>query len=214
MRSFSEYAEWDTAKPLHISRLIEKMGDYIVERYGTEIIEIGEMLINALANPLSDDALEIISEKYQKMKEELDLYNSLVEHNTTIGEYRKLAMNKLEKFIRVLEKNLDNFVEETSKDYSGYFIAYYYSIYLHFLTYLYSIMGQMKISKKKVNIKTIHVSKERKLIDLINSTVFIFGIPIVIFLLKNEIMGEITVLKGIMLHFMSRDKFFVNPSLL
>ncbi|ARM76843.1 hypothetical protein [Acidianus manzaensis] len=209
MDSFSAFIEHNDKISRKFPReVIDKMEHYSENKY-CQILEIGEFCVKALTNPLNEDFIKTISEEYKKMKEEFDIYNSIVEHNTTIGEYKRLVENKLGKLIDELRINLDKFAEEV-KEYSGDFIISYYSIYLHFITCLYFILDELKITN--YNIKTVDSPKERKLINLISFTVFIFAIPIIAYIKRKEIMEEITSLQGIMLYFLAKDKTFVNPN--
>ncbi|BFH72970.1 hypothetical protein SJAV_09140 [Sulfurisphaera javensis] len=212
LQSFSDYMNWKNEKVSHNfpRELIRKMEEYLVNKYGEDLIEIGEFILTALTNPSNENAIKIISEKYKKIKEEIELYNSIVEHNTVIGEYKEMAEKKLAKLIDTLMKNQEGFEKEASKDYSGIFLISYYMIYLDFITKLYLMLADLKLAKP--NVRTIDLPYERKIINLINTAVFLFAIPIIIYLEKGKIMGELTYLQGIMLYFITKDRTFVNPN--
>lgn len=212
LQSFSDYMNWKSERVSHNfpKELIRKMEDYLVNKYAEDIVEIGEYLLAALTNPSNENLIRIISEKYNKIKEEIELYNSIVEHNTVIGEYKRMVENKLGKLIDTLRRNQEGFVKEASKDYSGVFIISYYLIYLDFITKLYLMLADLKL--KYPNVRTIDLPYERKIIGLVNTIVFLFAIPIIVYLERHEIMGVITYLQGIMLYFITKDTAFVNPN--
>ncbi|BCS93042.1 hypothetical protein [Metallosphaera javensis (ex Sakai et al. 2022)] len=201
--------EWKIEKASHKlpRELIRKMEDYLIDKYAEDIIEIGEFITAFTTN---ENLLEMISEKYKIMKEDLEFYNSIIEHNTVIGEYKEMAEDKLGKLIDGLRKNQDKFVEEASQKYSGVFIISYYTLYLRLITRLYLMLKDLKI--KNPNVRTVDSPEERKIISLINAEVFLFAIPILVYLRKGKVMGEITTLQGIMLYLITQGENTVNPN--
>ncbi|BFH73008.1 hypothetical protein SJAV_09520 [Sulfurisphaera javensis] len=192
--SFSDYIDRKKEKAYY---------DFQIEVYAEDIVEIGYFLLTALTNPSNESVVNII---YKKIEEEIELYNSIVKQNTDIEEYEEIIENKLRKLIDALRKNQEEFEREAFKDYSGIFIISYYTIYLDFVTKLYSMLAYLKLAR------TMDPFHEKKIINLINTTVFVFAIPIIVYLKKGRIMGEITFLQGYMLYFINRDKTVVDPN--
>ncbi|BFH72214.1 hypothetical protein SJAV_01580 [Sulfurisphaera javensis] len=121
LQSFSDYMEWRNIKASHNlpRRLIRNMEDYLIDKYADDIVEIGELFAITLTNSLNDEILKAISEKYKKLKEDFELYYSIIEHNTVIGEYKEIAENKLGNLIDALRINKDKFIEEGIKGLFG-----------------------------------------------------------------------------------------------
>lgn len=212
LQSFSDYFDWNNIRVSHNlpRRRLEKMEDYLVEKYADDIAEIGELFVMSLTNSLNDDILKTIFEKYKRIKEDFEVFNSLVEHNTIIGEYKEIIVRKLENLIDALRINKDKFIEEASKDYLGVFIISYYQLYLRFVTHLYLKLKDLKLTDP--NRRTIDSPTEKNKINLTYSIISLFAIPLIMYLKKGKIMENMTTLEGIMLYLLAKDKKMADPN--
>ena len=90
---------------------------------------------------MSADLSLLLEEYYkeaEKIKENFKLYDSMLENNTTIGEYTNMMMDKLQKLIEELKRNEEEFYKEVlNSDNPNFLITAYYSLYLRFVTTVY-----------------------------------------------------------------------------
>jgi hypothetical protein len=117
--------------PVH---LLEKMRNYLVKQYEENLFEIYEGMLMLILNEDKDN-LKILLKEVEKIKEDFELYNSILENNTTIGEYVNMVMRELQKLIDGLKKNEEEFYKEVlNSDNPNFLITTYYSLYLRFVT--------------------------------------------------------------------------------
>jgi len=187
--------------PVH---LLEKMRDYLVKQYEENLFEIYEGMLMLILNPEDKDKLKILLKEVEKIKEDFELYNSILENNTTIGEYVDMVMNELQKLIDGLKKNEEEFYKEVlNSDNPNFLITTYYSLYLRFVTTVYLKLHKTNITKP--NIKT----KDSRIKDIFNITNFLvgfFGTPILIYIKKKEVFPYISELSGALLHALVADR--------
>ena len=187
--------------PVH---LLEKMRDYLVKQYEENLFEIYEGMLMLILNPEDKDKLKILSKEAEKIKEDFELYNSMLENTTTIGEYVNMVMNKLQKLIDGLKKNEEEFYKEVlNSDNPNFLITTYYSLYLRFVTTVYLKLHKTNITNP--NIKT----KDSRIKDIFNITNFLvgfFGMPILIYIKKKEVFPYISELSGALLHALVADR--------
>ena len=171
---------------------LEEMWDYLANQY-----EYEGMLMLVLNE--DKDKLKILSKEVEKIKEDFELYNSMLENNTTIREYGNMVMNELQKLIDGLKKNEEEFYKEVlNSDNPNFLITTYYSLYLRFVTTVY-------LKLYKPNIKT----KDSRIKDIFNITHFLvgfFGMPILIYIKKKEVFPYISELSGALLHALVADR--------
>jgi len=187
--------------PVH---LLEKMRDYLVKQYEENLFEIYEGMLMLILNPEDKDKLKILSKEVEKIKEDFELYNSMLENNTTIGEYVNMVMKELQKLIDGLKKNEEEFYKEVlNSDNPNFLITTYYSLYLRFVTTVYLKLHKTNITNP--NIKT----KDSRIKDIFNITNFLvgfFGMPILIYIKKKEVFPYISELSGALLHALVADR--------
>jgi len=187
--------------PVH---LLEKMRDYLVKQYEENLFEIYEGMLMLILNPEDEDKLKILLKEAEKIKEDFELYNSMLENNTTIGEYVNMVMKELQKLIDGLKKNEEEFYKEVlNSDNPNFLITTYYSLYLRFVTTVYLKLHKTNITKP--NIKT----KDSRIKDIFNITNFLvgfFGTPILIYIKKKEVFPYISELSGALLHALVADR--------
>lgn len=187
--------------PVH---LLEKMRDYLVKQYEENLFEIYEGMLMLILNPEDKDKLKILLKEVEKIKEDFELYNSMLENNTTIGEYVDMVMKELQKLIDGLKKNEEEFYKEVlNSDNPNFLITTYYSLYLRFVTTVYLKLHKTNITKP--NIKT----KDSRIKDIFNITNFLvgfFGTPILIYIKKKEVFPYISELSGALLHALVADR--------
>jgi len=183
---------------------LEKMQNYLIEKYERNLFEIYEDLLIVVLNPEDEDKLRILSEETEKIKEDFELYNSLLENNTTLGEYREMVMEGLRNLIDGLKENEEKFYNEVlNSNNPNFLISTYYSLYLRFVTLVYLKLRKINISNP--NIKT----KDTKIKDKLNIANFLvgfFGIPILIYIKKKEVPPYISELSGALLHVLVADR--------
>ncbi|WP_221287870.1 hypothetical protein [Stygiolobus caldivivus] len=183
---------------------LEKMKDYLIEKYEKNLFEVYEGLLTLALNPEDEDKLRVLSEETEKIKEDFELYNSLLENNTTIGEYREMVMEGLRKLINGLKENEEKFYNEVLNSNSpNFLITTYYSLYLRFVTSTY--LKLRKINIPNPNIKTKD-SQLKYTFNMANFLVGFLGMPILIYIKKKEVFPYISELSGALLHVLVADK--------
>ena len=177
--------------------VVEKMRNYLVKHYDENLFEIYEGMLMLVLNE-DKDKLKILSKEVEKIKEDFELYNSILENNTTIGEYVDMVMNELQKLIDGLKKNEEEFYKEVlNSDNPNFLITTYYSLYLRFVTTVY-------LKLHKVGVKTEASVKD--IFNIANFLVGFFGIPILIYIKKKEVFPYISELSGALLHALVADR--------
>ena len=183
--------------PVH---LLEKMRNYLVKQYEENLFEIYEGMLMLILNPEDKDKLKILLKEVEKIKEDFELYSSILENNTTIGEYVNMVMNGLQKLIDGLKKNEEEFYKEVlNSDNPNFLITAYYSLYLRFVTTVY-------LKLHKTNIKTTKDSRIKDIFNIANFLVGFFGMPIRIYIKKKEVFPYISELSGALLHALVADR--------
>ena len=183
---------------------LEKMKNYLIEKYEKNLIEIYEGLFTLVLNPENSDILKILSEEIGKIKEDFEVYNELLENNTTIGDYSRITMEGLKKLIDGLKNNEEVFYKEVlNSDKPNFLITTYYSLYIRFVTMIY--LRLRKISLNDPNIKTKD-SPLKYTFNIANSIVGFLGMPIVIYIKKREVFPYISELTGALLHVLVANK--------
>jgi len=178
---------------------VEKMRDYLVKQYEENLFEIYEGMLMLILNPEDKDKLKILSKEVEKIKEDFELYNSMLENNTTIGEYVNMVMNELHKLIDGLKENEEEFYKEVlNSDNPNFLITTYYSLYLRFVTTVY-------LKLHKTNIKTKD-SRIKDIFNIANYLVGFFGMPILIYIKKKEVFPYVSELSGALLHALVADR--------
>jgi len=181
--------------------VLEKMRDYLVNE--ENLFEIYEGMLMLILNPEDKDKLKILSKEAEKIKEDFELYNSMLENNTTIGEYVNMVMNELQKLIDGLKKNEEEFYKEVlNSDNPNFLITTYYSLYLRFVTTVYLKLHKINITNP--NIKTKDSVKD--IFNIANFLVGFFGMPILIYIKKKEVFPYISELSGVLLHALVADR--------
>ncbi|MFP3234621.1 MAG: hypothetical protein RXR08_13510 [Sulfolobaceae archaeon] len=181
--------------PVH---LLEKMRNFLVKQYEENLFEIYEGMLMLILNPEDKDKLKILSKEVEKIKEDFELYNSVLENNTTIGEYVNMVMNELQKLIDGLKKNEEEFYKEVlNSDNPNFLITTYYSLYLRFVTTVYLKLHKINITNPNIKTKD---SKIKDIFSIANFLVGFFGMPILIYIKKKEVFPYISELSGALLH--------------
>jgi len=177
---------------------VENMRDYLVKQYEENLLWIYESVLTLILNPEDEDKLKILSKEIEKINKNFELYNSMPENDTTIGEYVKMTIDKLQKLIDELKQNEDEFYREALiSDNANFLITTYYSLYLRFVTAIYLKLHKTNITNP--NIKT----KDSRVKDIFNITNFLvgfFGMPILIYIKKKELFTYVSELSGILVH--------------
>jgi len=186
--------------PVH---LLEKMRDYLVKQYEENLFEIYEGMLMLILNE-DKDKLKILSKEVEKIKEDFELYNSMLENNTTIGEYVNMVMNGLQKLIDGLKKNEEEFYKEVlNSDNPNFLITTYYSLYLRFVTTVYLKLHKINITNPNIKTKD---SRIKDIFNIANFLVGFFGMPILIYIKKKEVFPYISELSGALLHALVADR--------
>ena len=186
--------------PVH---LMEKMRDYLVKQYEENLFEIYEGMLMLILNE-DKDKLKILSKEVGKIKEDFELYNSMLENNTTIGEYVNMVMNGLQKLIDGLKKNEEEFYKEVlNSDNPNFLITTYYSLYLRFVTTVYLKLHKINITNPNIKTKD---SRIKDIFNIANFLVGFFGMPILIYIKKKEVFPYISELSGALLHALVADR--------
>lgn len=187
--------------PVH---LLVKMRDYLVKQYEENLFEIYEGVLMLILNPEDKDKLKILSKEAEKIKEDFELYNSMLENNTTIGEYVNMVMNELQKLIDGLKKNEEEFYKEVlNSDNPNFLITTYYSLYLRFVTTVYLKLHKTDITNPNIKTKD---SRIKDIFNIANFLVGFFGMPILIYIKKKEVFPYISELSGALLHALVADR--------
>ncbi|ADB88725.1 hypothetical protein [Saccharolobus islandicus] len=183
---------------------LEKMRDYLVKQYEENLFEIYEGMLTLILNPEDENKLKILSKETEKIKEDFELYNSILENNTTIGEYVKMVMNELQKLIDGLKENEEKFYKEVlNSDNPNFLITTYYSLYLRFVTTVYLKLHKTNITNPNIKTKD---SRIKDIFNIANFLVGFFGIPILIYIKKKEVFPYISELSGALLHALVADR--------
>jgi hypothetical protein len=180
------------------------MRDYLVKQYEENLFEIYEGVLLLILNPEDKDKLKILSKEAEKIKEDFELYNSMLENNTTIGEYVNMVMNELQKLIDGLKKNEEEFYKEVlNSDNPNFLITTYYSLYLRFVTTVYLKLHKTDITNPNIKTKD---SRIKDIFNIANFLVGFFGMPILIYIKKKEVFPYISELSGALLHALVADR--------
>ncbi|PVU75086.1 hypothetical protein DDW11_04225 [Sulfolobus sp. SCGC AB-777_G06] len=186
--------------PVH---LLEKMRNYLVKQYEENLFEIYEGMLMLILNEDKDN-LKILLKEVEKIKEDFELYNSMLENNTTIGEYVNMVMRELQKLIDGLKKNEEEFYKEVlNSDNPNFLITTYYSLYLRFVTTVYLKLHKINITNPNIKTKD---SRIRDIFNIANFLVGFFGMPILIYIKKKEVFPYISELSGALLHALVADR--------
>jgi len=177
---------------------IEEMRDYLIIQYEDNLFIIYESMLALILNTEDEDKLKILSKEVEKIKEDFELYNSMFEKDMTTRQYTNMTINKLQNLIDWLEKNEDEFYRKVlNSDNPNFLMTTYYSLYLLFITAVYSELH--KTITTNSNTKT----EDPKIKDILNITDFLvelFGMPILIYIKKREVVPYISELSGVLLH--------------
>jgi len=156
---------------------------------------------------MSADLSLLLEEYYkeaEKIKENFELYNSMLENNTTIGEYTNMVMDKLQRLIDELKKNEEEFYKEVlNSDNPNFLITSYYSLYLRFVTTVYLELHKTDVTNP--NTKTKY-SEIKDIFNITNFLVGFFGTPILIYIKKKEVLPYVSELSGALLHALVADR--------
>jgi hypothetical protein len=186
--------------PVH---LLEKMRNYLVKQYEENLFEIYEGMLMLILNEDKDN-LKILLKEVEKIKEDFELYNSMLENNTTIGEYVNMVMKELQKLIDGLKKNEEEFYKEVlNSDNPNFLITTYYSLYLRFVTTVYLKLHKINITNPNIKTKD---SRIKDIFNIANFLVGFFGMPILIYIKKKEVFPYISELSGALLHALVADR--------
>ncbi|MEJ2780597.1 hypothetical protein WIW89_06795 [Stygiolobus sp. CP850M] len=187
--------------PVH---LLEKMRNYLVKQYEENLFEIYEGTLMLILNPEDKDKLKILLKEVEKIKEDFELYNSILENNTTIGEYVNMVMREFQKLIDGLKKNEEEFYKEVlNSDNPNFLITTYYSLYLRFVTKVYLKLHKINITNPNIKTKD---SKIKDIFNIANFLIGFFGMPILIYIKKKEVFPYISELSGALLHALVADR--------
>jgi len=183
---------------------IEKLQDYLVKQYEENLFEIHEGVLALILDPEDEDELKILSREFEKIKENFELYNPILENNITIGEYVNVTMDELQKLIDGLKKNEEEFYKEVlNSDNPNFLMTTYYSLYLRFVTTVYLKLHKTNITNPSIEAKD---SRTKGILDIANFLVGLFGIPILIYIKAREVFPYISELGSILLHTIVFDR--------
>ena len=184
---FSQFKKY---REIPYSRLKE-MGEYIIKKYGEDSITVYEKLVYLLFGE-------------GEVGDELALYTSIFERNTTIGQYREMVLKGISKLMDVLKE------DGVWKEVNNYHITVYYSLYLKFLVKLYLKLYDMKLSDP--NVRTAD-AKEKFVINAVNLAVVLLSIPLVMYLKDGKVFPYISELTGLLLYAMAEPPLPSTDSL-
>ena len=174
---------------LEYSRL-EEMWDCLVKQY-----DYGGMLL-LLLTPEGEEKLKILSKEAERIKKD---YGLVFDSNMTIGESVNMVMDRLRKLIDGLRANEQEFYKEVLNfDNPNFLITTYYSLYLRFVTTVYSKL-------LKVNTKTSD-SRIEGMFYVAYFLVGFFGMPVLLYIKKKEVSPFISELSGWLLHTLVADR--------
>ena len=155
---------------------------------------------------MSADLYILLEEYYkeaEKIKEDFELYNSIPENNITIEEYANMVMDKIQKLINELKKNEEEFYKEVlNSDSPNFLIASYYSLYLRFVRTVYLKLNKINITDPNIETKD---SINKDIFNITNFLVGFFGMPILVYIKKKEVLPYISELSGALLHALVTD---------
>ena len=184
--------------------LLEKMRNYLVKQYEENLFVIYEGMTTLILNPEDKDKLKILSKEVEKIKEDFELYNSMLENNTTIVEYGNVVMKELQRLIDGLKKNEEEFYKEVlNSDNPNFLITTYYSLYLRFVTIVYLKLHKTDITNPNAKTKDYRI---KGIFNIANLLVEFFGMPILIYIKKKEVFPYISELSGALLHALVADR--------
>jgi len=168
---------------------LEETWDYLVKQY-----DYDDMLILIL-NPEDEGKLNILSKEAEKIKKDFGL---MFDTDVTIGESVNVVMDRLQKLIDELKANEEEFYKEVlNSGNPNFLITTYYSLYLRFITTVYSKLT-------RVNTKT----KDSRIKDILYVAYFLIGflgMPILLYTKKKEVSPYISELSGALLHVLVAD---------
>ncbi|WP_048054189.1 hypothetical protein [Saccharolobus solfataricus] len=179
---------------------LEKMLDYLLEKYETNLFEIYEGILAIALNP-EDLDIKMLLEEVRKIKEDFELYASLFENNTTIREYLEITINALGKLIDGLRKNEKKFYDEVNSTNPNFLLTTYYSLYLRYLTIVYAKLSKLNIQN---DVKTKD-SPFKNTLHFVNLIVGLLGMPILHYLKTKEVFPYISELSGVLLHTLTNE---------
>jgi len=134
----------------------------------------------------------------------LEEYCKVLGNNTTIGEYVNMVLSKLQKLIDGLKKNEEEFYKEVlNSDNPNFLITTYYSLYLRFVTTVYLKLHKINITNPNIKTKDSGI---KDIFNIANFLVGFFGMPILIYIKKKEVLPYISELSGALLHALVADR--------
>jgi len=156
---------------------------------------------------ISADLPLLLEEYYkeaEKIKENFELYNSMLENNITIEEYANMVMSKLQRLIDGLKKNEEEFYKEVlNSDKPNFLITSYYSLYLRFVITIYLKLHETTITNPNISTKDSGI---KDMFNIANFLIGFFGTPILIYIKKKEVLPYISELSGALLHALVTDR--------
>ena len=118
-----------------------------------------------------------------------ELFSLLEEYNLmlTNGDL-EMIMNELQKLIDRLKKNEEEFYKEVlNSDKPNFLMTSYYSLYLRFVTTVYS------------KLHNVNITEDPKSKEILNDVKF-FGTPLLIYIKKKEVPSYTSEISAILLH--------------
>ena len=199
------YASFQGGKARNFpSHLIKRMAEYLVRKYEEDLLAVYEGVIALMFEPEGLSKVNAIIDRFERMKEDFELFNSVLENNTTIGQYRDMVLENLAKLIDGLRKNEKRFYEEVleSND-QDFHITSYYSLYLKFLTELYVKLRDVRIDDPNVRTRD---SKLKFTFNVANFVVALFGAPILVYIKRREHFPYLSEMAGLLLHALTTNR--------
>ena len=205
LEPFNSYYSTINNKKIHNfpKEMLKKMTDYLIKKYKTNIIQISENLLQILFDPYNKEALNSLEKNLESVKEEFNLYNSILENNTTISQLKEITLDALSNLIEGLRKNEKKFYNEVlNSDNPNLLLNTYYSLYLDFAIKLFNEVKKLKITDP--NYKT-RDAPEKNVFKSYNSLIYILGIPIILYINDKEVFPYLSEFIGAIFYYITLE---------
>ncbi|WP_236753436.1 hypothetical protein [Acidianus sp. HS-5] len=212
LKSFSEYSSSFSGENIRNfpTTLVDKMSRYIAKTYADELLQIHDSLLLIPLDPNKNnlDIVMQLEKKYEKLRDDLSMYSSILENNTKIIDYKEMTLRGLEKLIEGLNEVRKELHEKSLKGEFNLQVLLYYSLYLEYLSKVYLKVKELKLDNP--NVKTVN-SKEKHYLHTVNFIVTLLGVPIIQYINEGKIFPYLSDLNGVLLYALSSDFLIPSP---
>ena len=199
------YASFRAVKARNFpSHLLDKMAEHLLREYEEDLLAVYEGLVDLMFGRWDLAEVGAVSDRLGELREDLELFVSLLENNTTIGQFRDMVLESLGRLIDGLRENEERFYREVFE--SGdqdFHITSYYSLYLMFLVRLYVKLREVKVDDPNVKTRDSELKSKFAAASLM---AMLFAVPILVYVKRGERFPYLSEMAGLLLHALTSGK--------